>query len=722
MSVAFLPMTVEDWTDLEEDRRFENGSLVNVPFNGETHQWKWVAGDTTTENKIAGVAPGTVVASTQRGVNGRWLMQREGVINPGLWGAAGDATDESIALQKTADVAASLGRDIEFSGNYVGKFTLTDATNVKLMGIDGATLTHPVEGDTGRVTTSKVIHVVRGDGVTVEGLRLVGQTKHVSEGDNRYQAGLVFEDSVNCTAKRVRSSEFNLAFATTVGSQDCQFNDCHSVTAFTAFEVISGTGIVCDNCSATDTRWATARNPATEDVAAGYGFLAHADASDCVFRNCTSTRSGSDCYRVNSGGTRIKFESCKSISPRRNGVSMRGAIDCSAVDITVDNPNDATFWTGADGTYTEPTTQARFSLISSNSDGCTLSKVVGTSPLLLKSGVATFANAADVWTLTAHGLNDGERVTLTSAGTLPAGYAAATDYYVVASTANTFQLSETHGGTAVDGTDDGTGDHTFKTVPALADGISLQDCTDCEVSDCEGVGATTNSGLVFLGGVSTAKILDNTFTIQSLESSASSYPIEASGGGTGNVFERNTCVGGNDGILDTNSGSRIVANTVSDAVRYGINSIGANADVTHNHVISAASTFVNVTGSGSVTRYNSTQSSIGEETTSYVSYPRLTPEAEVTVSSASAMDIGSLLAASINISGADTIVSLGDAPVGTIRHITFLGALQFGNSTTDILNPGGGNITTEANDTAIVRSIGTNQWRCTHYTRAATAP
>lgn len=50
-----------------------------------------------------------------------------------------------------------------------------------------------------------------------------------------------------------------------------------------------------------------------------------------------------------------------------------------------------------------------------------------------------------------HGLPNGTRVTLTNAGgALPAGLAAATNYYVIAATANTFKLSLSRGGAAVD--------------------------------------------------------------------------------------------------------------------------------------------------------------------------------------------------------------------------------------------------------------------------------
>ena len=67
---------------------------------------------------------------------------------------------------------------------------------------------------------------------------------------------------------------------------------------------------------------------------------------------------------------------------------------------------------------------------------------------------------AETITETSHGLLDGDQVSFTSSTTLPAGLSAATIYYVVGRTANTFQVSTTLGGAAVNLTSQGTGTHT----------------------------------------------------------------------------------------------------------------------------------------------------------------------------------------------------------------------------------------------------------------------
>jgi len=82
----------------------------------------------------------------------------------------------------------------------------------------------------------------------------------------------------------------------------------------------------------------------------------------------------------------------------------------------------------------------------------------------------TVTAANDTIDLVAHGLSNGTLLRLTSTDTLPAGLSTETDYYVVEAATNTFKLSTTEGGAAVDITSAGTGTHSFHTqfkVPDL---------------------------------------------------------------------------------------------------------------------------------------------------------------------------------------------------------------------------------------------------------------
>jgi hypothetical protein len=81
---------------------------------------------------------------------------------------------------------------------------------------------------------------------------------------------------------------------------------------------------------------------------------------------------------------------------------------------------------------------------------------------LLGSGTTFTATAAtNKINATTHGKNNGDLIVLDSTGTLPGGLSKATKYYIVNAGANDFEVSLTHGGSAVDITDTGSGTHSY---------------------------------------------------------------------------------------------------------------------------------------------------------------------------------------------------------------------------------------------------------------------
>lgn len=73
----------------------------------------------------------------------------------------------------------------------------------------------------------------------------------------------------------------------------------------------------------------------------------------------------------------------------------------------------------------------------------------------------TADDTTDTITSAGHGLSDDRAVRLFTDGVLPGGLSVGTTYYVINATADTFQLSATLGGSAIDITDTGTGAHSF---------------------------------------------------------------------------------------------------------------------------------------------------------------------------------------------------------------------------------------------------------------------
>jgi len=79
----------------------------------------------------------------------------------------------------------------------------------------------------------------------------------------------------------------------------------------------------------------------------------------------------------------------------------------------------------------------------------------------------TVTVSTEVVSLTNHGFAEDDRVRLTTTNTLPAGLGLVLHYYVVNASQNTFQLSLTLGGAAVNITDTGTGTHTASTGTSI---------------------------------------------------------------------------------------------------------------------------------------------------------------------------------------------------------------------------------------------------------------
>lgn len=115
---------------------------------------------------------------------------------------------------------------------------------------------------------------------------------------------------------------------------------------------------------------------------------------------------------------------------------------------------------------------------------------VDTAPTLdidsvaLPSATFTADAGTDTLTSNAHGLSNGQRVKLTTSGSLPGGVTTSGRYYVVGATTNTFQLSLTSGGAAIDLTSVGSGTHTWTRVfsNVSIDDLGVNDDTPFEVT------------------------------------------------------------------------------------------------------------------------------------------------------------------------------------------------------------------------------------------------
>ena len=95
--------------------------------------------------------------------------------------------------------------------------------------------------------------------------------------------------------------------------------------------------------------------------------------------------------------------------------------------------------------------------------------------------------------------------------------------------------------------------------------------------------------------------------------------------------------------------------------------------------------------------------------------------APVDIASAATTDIGAATSPNVRVTGTTAITSLGTAPAGVRRFVSFAAALTLTHNATSLILPGAANITTAAGDTAVARSLGSGNWVIESYARASGA-
>jgi hypothetical protein len=89
------------------------------------------------------------------------------------------------------------------------------------------------------------------------------------------------------------------------------------------------------------------------------------------------------------------------------------------------------------------------------------------------------------------------------------------------------------------------------------------------------------------------------------------------------------------------------------------------------------------------------------------------------IASATTTDLSAATGDFVDITGTTTITGLGTVAAGREMVLRFTGALTFTHNATSLILPGAANITTANGDVAIMRSLGSGNWKCTVYTKAS---
>lgn len=96
--------------------------------------------------------------------------------------------------------------------------------------------------------------------------------------------------------------------------------------------------------------------------------------------------------------------------------------------------------------------------------------------------------------------------------------------------------------------------------------------------------------------------------------------------------------------------------------------------------------------------------------------------AEFTIASASTTDLSTSTSNLVLVTGTTTITSFGTVTAGAIFKVRFAGALTLTHNGTSLILPGAANITTAANDSMEIQSLGSGNWLVNSYQRASGLP
>ena len=91
------------------------------------------------------------------------------------------------------------------------------------------------------------------------------------------------------------------------------------------------------------------------------------------------------------------------------------------------------------------------------------------------------------------------------------------------------------------------------------------------------------------------------------------------------------------------------------------------------------------------------------------------------IASATTTDIGAATGEFVDVTGTTTITGLGTIASGIVRTVRFTGALTLTHNATSLILPGAANITTVNGDVAVLRSLGSGNWKCIGYLQASAA-
>jgi hypothetical protein len=93
-----------------------------------------------------------------------------------------------------------------------------------------------------------------------------------------------------------------------------------------------------------------------------------------------------------------------------------------------------------------------------------------------------------------------------------------------------------------------------------------------------------------------------------------------------------------------------------------------------------------------------------------------------TLASASTVNLGSVASQAVSITGTVSVTSFGTVKAGTVKLVKLPAGLTIVYNATSMILPGSADILAEANDSALMLSLGSGNWQCLLYSRFSTPP
>lgn len=363
-----------------------------------------------------------------------WFNKQNGGGNPNIPGRTGiqvNINNGSNAVQIANSVESALEGTGHFNGvNNAGNLTITNTAtgptaNISNVNVGGATMTTITEGAENGVDAGDYFRISSPTTNYYVWFTVNGAGANPSPGGTGLQVALLSSDSSDTVAQKVQTALQGTG----------QFSVSRSSATLSVTNVVGG--------AATDA--------ATGTMNSGF-------STTTTTQGVTTSTENNDYFTVNSPTTNYYgwFNiNGSGVNPSPGGTGVQVNLSWGMTGAQVASAVAGAFDPLAQLNASSTSSTTTITNVYAGAAGSTIGTVTGLGRTVTKTGSpSTVDPAVETITVTGHGYSTGQRVRLTTTGTLPPGLSAGVDYYVIADNANTLRfassLRDATEGTAID--------------------------------------------------------------------------------------------------------------------------------------------------------------------------------------------------------------------------------------------------------------------------------